>query len=219
MLRTYVVAAALVAAASGAFAQDQAVPRGERPRGDNPPVGTAVPRGEVRRQPGPQRVEPPIVHRAPPPPANRVYTSPRVTNNFYYYPRRYYPYGYGTFGLGYFYYDPFSWYPNSYGASAWYGAGGVYPYSGYFPGRASYNAAFDIGELRLQVSPRTAQVYVDGCYAGQVDDFDGIVQSLKLESGPYHVEVVEPGYETLEFDIRITPGQKINYRGVLRPRP
>jgi hypothetical protein len=36
--------------------------------------------------------------------------STRVYNNYYYYPRDHYPYGYGSYGLGYFYYDPYSWY-------------------------------------------------------------------------------------------------------------
>ena len=71
------------------------------------------------------------------------------------------------------------------------------------------------GELRLQVFPRNAQVFVDGYYAGIVDDYDGTFQGLKLEAGPYHIEVVAPGFEPLEFDVRILPGQKIEYRGDL----
>jgi hypothetical protein len=144
--------------------------------------------------------------------AGRYYVQPQVYNNYYYYPRRYYPYGYGAFGLGYFYYDPYTWYAPNYSA---YGAYGGYP--GYYPGRAY--SVFDVGELRLQVAPRHAQVYVDGYFAGEVDDYDGVLQAMKLESGPYHIEIVAPGFETLEFDVRITPGNKVNYRGALRPRP
>jgi hypothetical protein len=191
--------------------EQRAVPR-SRPRGDNPVIGTAVPRDEVRRQP------------VPPPPVARtdrdnrasgrnVYVGrPPVYNN-YYYPRRYYPYGYGAFGLGYFYYDPYTWYPSAYSAYGGYG----YGYPGYYPGRPV--SVFDVGELRLRVSPRHAQVFVDGYFAGEVDDYDGILQAMKLESGPYHIEIVAPGYETLEFDVRINPGQKINYRGDLRRLP
>jgi PEGA domain len=73
--------------------------------------------------------------------------------------------------------------------------------------------------LRLRVEPRHAEVYVDGYFAGHVDDFDGTFQALRLEEGPYRIEIVAPGYETLEFDIRIQPGRKITYRGELRPRP
>ena len=132
-------------------------------------------------------------------------------NNYYSYPRRYYPYGYGAFGLGYFYYDPYRWYPGYYGYGPGYGPG-YYPHFG-------SGFGFDIGELRLQVFPRNAQVFVDGYYAGTVDDYDGTFQALKLEAGPYQIRISAPGFEDLMFDVRINPGQKINYKGELRRRP
>jgi hypothetical protein len=58
---------------------------------------------------------------------------------------------------------------------------------------------------------------VDGYYAGVVDDFDGVFQALRLEEGPYRIEIVAPGYEPIDFDVRIQPGRKITYRGDLRP--
>ena len=97
-----------------------------------------------------------------------------------------------------------------YGGGGFYN--GVYRSSGRY-----YGSYFDVGQLRLRVSPRHAQVFIDGYYAGIVDDFDGVLQSMKMESGPYHIEIVAPGYEPLEFDVRITPGQKIDYRGDLIP--
>jgi hypothetical protein len=140
-----------------------------------------------------------------------VVPSPRIYNNYsYYYPyypyysRRYAPYGYGAFGLGYFNYDPYVW--PSHGWSAW----GYYGQQGY---------GYDIGELRLQVTPRQAEVFVDGYYAGVVDDYDGAFQALRLESGGYHIEIVAPGYDPLAFDVRISPGQKTTYRGDLQKRP
>jgi hypothetical protein len=42
---------------------------------------------------------------------------------------------------------------------------------------------------------------------------------LRLEDGTYRVEIVAPGYEPLEVDIRIQPGRKITYRGDLRRLP
>ena len=216
------------APAASADDQGRAVPRGGRPRGDNPPVGTAVPREQGRRDPGPvtrnggenrnDRDRNGGQYRGG---GRTIYAGPGVYNNYYDYPRRSYPYGYGAFGLGYFYYDPYAWYPDTYSAYGGYGYGGYgyggSGYPGYYPGRAY--SEFDTGYLRLRVSPRQAQVFVDGYFAGEVDDYDGIVQGLRLESGTYHIEIVAPGYETLEFDVRIIPGQKINYRGDLRPRP
>jgi hypothetical protein len=195
------VAVALVAAPCATVAQEQeAVPRessAEPETVSQPPERQAVPRGSRPQGDNPQTgtAVPRETRRTPPP----------VYNNYYYYPRRYYPYGHGAFGLGFFYYDPYTWYPrySPYPASPF-----RYPYS-----------VFDVGEVRLQVTPRHAQVYVDGYYAGTVDDYDGVLQSMKMESGPYHFEITAPGYETLAFDIRINPGQKITYRGDLRRLP
>jgi len=184
----------------------RAVPRGSRPQGDNPRTGTAVPR-TAPQGPPPAAERPSARNRGRTvgvrPPAVYNYYYP----NRYYYPRRAYPYGYNSFGFGYLYYDPYRSYPGyAYGPGYGYG-------SGYY-GRPF--SAFDIGELRLNVSPRHAQVFVDGYYAGTVDDYDGAFQALKLESGAYRIELVAPGYEPLTFDVRLTPGQKITYRGELR---
>jgi hypothetical protein len=198
----------------------QAVPRGSRPQGDNPRTGTAVPRNAPPIARAPDTSAPAVRDRAERRARDNerargtinrgtvVVNPPPVYNHYYYYPRRAYPYGYGAFGLGYFYYDPYRWYPGYYG----YAAPGDYPYLG-----SSFG--FDVGELRLQVFPRNAQVFVDGYYAGTVDDYDGMFQALKLESGPYQIRITAPGFEDLMFDVRINPGQKVNYKGDLRRRP
>lgn len=127
-----------------------------------------------------------------------------VTKNYYYYPHHHYPHGYGAFGIGYFYYDPYVWAPR------WY-------YNGYNYG---YGYGYPVGEIRFQVRPRDAEIYVDGYYAGLVDDFDGTFQSLRLEEGTYRIEIVAPGYETIAIDVQIQGGRTITYRAdmfVLRP--
>ena len=234
MLPVYLILAAMLATAPRADAQEaiertqeaepsrvdvaegaadapdrQAVPRGSRPRGDNPRTGTAVPRG-ARRQPAPDdrgRADRGRADRGRADAGRRtvIVRPPLVYGDFDYYRRRAYPNGFGAFGLGYYYYDPYRWSPGAY--PAWAGPG-------YHGNRWSYG--FDIGELRLQVSPRHAQVFVDGYYAGTVDDYDGAFQALKLESGPYAIRITAPGYDTLDFDVRINPGQKITYREELR---
>jgi hypothetical protein len=137
-----------------------------------------------------------------------IYIVPRG-RTYYYYPRYYYnPYtfGYGPAGRGHFYFDL---YYNSY---IW------HPYDAYRYGTyGSYG--YPVGELRLKVQPRDAQVFIDGSFAGRVDDFDGVFQSLRLEEGEYQVEIVLPGYEPLAFDVRIFPGEKTTYEGDLIPEP
>jgi PEGA domain-containing protein len=71
------------------------------------------------------------------------------------------------------------------------------------------------GSIRLNVEPRNGDVYVDGYYAGIVDDFDGHFQHLDLTAGPHHIEISAPGYETLVVDVTIQPHHKIEYRGAL----
>ena len=172
-------------ASSGGVATGVAVPRGSVPQRDDRWDGRWEDRDDRRRGRTTVYV-----------PRSRVY------NNYYYvYPRRYHPYGYGSFGLGYFYYDPYTW----------------YPYDRYDYRFSGYGYGYPTGEIRLQVRPRQAEVYVDGFYAGRVDEFDGFIQALRLEEGPYTIELVAPGYEPLVFDVRIQPGRKITYRGDMRP--
>jgi hypothetical protein len=137
-----------------------------------------------------------------------------VYSNPWNYSRYYNPWGYGSFGLGYFYYSPWSWYPS---AGYGYGYGGGYGYPGYPQHGGPYG--FDIGSVRLKVKPRDAEVWVDGYYAGVVDDFDGMFQALKLDRGPYKIEIRKSGFETLQFDVRVQPERTITFRGDMQPRP
>jgi len=114
----------------------------------------------------------------------------------------YYPWGYGGYGFGGYYggyYDP--WY---------YGGGYGYP--------AYYSTGYE-GSLRIKVKPRDAAVFVDGYFAGQVDEFDGVFQRLRVEPGPHRVEIRADGYEPLSFEVRIPPGGRVNYTGELRRVP
>jgi hypothetical protein len=114
--------------------------------------------------------------------------------------------GYGGIGLGggYWggYYDPWWDDPGYYGGGYGYG----------------YGYARDEGSLRIKVKPREADVYVDGYFAGEVDDYDGVFQRLRLEPGPHRIELREDGYEPLFFDVRIQPDRTVTYSGTLEKR-
>ena len=141
------------------------------------------------------------VERSPDPTSGGGGTTIVVTDRGYY-GGGFYPWGYGGLGLGGYsggLYDPW-----------WYGDA---PYSGSGDGYA-YE-----GSLKLKVTPRDASVYVDGYFAGRVDDFDGLFQSLRIESGPHRVEVREDGFEPLTFEVRIQPDRTVTYTGELRPLP
>ena len=108
-------------------------------------------------------------------------------------------------------YTPYVYRP-SIGIGAYYGAGGAYPYGytprGYFdpiPGQA-------YGGLRITGASRVAQVFADGYYVGIVNDFDGVFQHLNLEAGPHRIEIVDPGFPAITFDVMIQPGRTVTYR-------
>jgi hypothetical protein len=118
-------------------------------------------------------------------------------------PGGFYPWGYGGLGFGGFYggyFDP--WYDP-------YGYGGGYP--AVYP-----SSRDDDGAVRIKVKPREAAVYADGYFVGHVDDFDGALQKLRLDPGPHRIEIREPKYETLTFDVRIDTRQTITYRGEMK---
>jgi hypothetical protein len=136
-------------------------------------------------------------------------------------PIRYAPWSliYGSIGFSNFGYyggvgpSPFYYGYNGYGYS--YGPGIYSPYGGY----PTYQYPHVAGAVRLKIRPRDAQVFVDGHYAGLVDDFDGVLQSLKLEAGGHKIEVRMPGFEDLELDVHVQPGRTLTLEEFLRPRP
>jgi PEGA domain len=71
------------------------------------------------------------------------------------------------------------------------------------------------GGLRLQIRPASAAVYVDGRYAGRVNEFDGNSERLVLTPGSHSVIVRAPGYEPLEIETRTHAGETRIYRGTL----
>ena len=94
--------------------------------------------------------------------------------------------------VGGYYYDPF------FGPYPWWGPG-IYPYP-YYP-------AFDARAiLRVLATPKSAAVYVDGFYAGIVDDFDGFFQGLPLTPGGHEIVVYLPGYQTYRQRLYLAPG-------------
>ena len=120
--------------------------------------------------------------------------------------------GYGGLGL---LYNPF-WSPYGFGYSGYgYAPGPGLPYPGSGYGSDPFDRVGPTGGIRLNVEPRFADVYVDGYYAGIVDDFDGHFQHLDLVPGPHHIEITAPGFQPLQIDVTIQPHHRVEYRGTL----
>jgi hypothetical protein len=126
------------------------------------------------------------------------------------------------YGLGYAYYDPF-WYGGvGYGYPYYGGYGGYGGYyggggGGYYSSGGYSNTYRDAGSLRLKIKPREGQVFVDGYFVGEVDSFDGTFQKLTLDGGGHRVEIKAEGYEPLQFEVLITPGETVTYKGEMKP--
>ncbi len=112
---------------------------------------------------------------------------------------------------GYGYGGPYFYYPGFYySAFGWYG----YPWGpwgpwGPWPGYAYYDST---SSARIQGPPPEAEVYVDGYYAGNVDDFDGTFQRLHVPPGEHEVVIYLEGYRVANQNILFRPnaGYKIN---------
>jgi hypothetical protein len=95
-------------------------------------------------------------------------------------------------------YDPFY--------SPWFGAqwgGWGYPYP--YPPYGGYRFAAPDATLRLEVEPKTASVFVDGYFAGTVDDFDGVFQRLHVDPGEHDVVVYLEGFRSIHEKLYVGP--------------
>lgn len=99
------------------------------------------------------------------------------------------------------------------GWSQW-GRRPVYPPYGYY--RYGYPEELT-GSVRLQVTPRDAEVFVDGYHAGVVDEFDGIFQRLRLTPGGHDIEIYLDGYRTETRSIYVGPGADHRIRFTMTP--
>jgi PEGA domain-containing protein len=110
--------------------------------------------------------------------------------------------GRGPVFVGGYFYDPF------FGPYPWWGpAAFPYPYYPIYDDRA---------QVRLSVTPKEAAVYVDGYYAGIVDDFDGVLQSLPLPPGGHDLAIYLEGYQTVHQRLYLTPRKSFRVRYTMK---
>lgn len=84
----------------------------------------------------------------------------------------------------------------------------------------AYGPAFAPGSsLRIQAEPRETEVFVDGYFAGQVDDFDGFFQRLQLEPGEHEVTLYLAGHRTERQSVYLQPGRTFRIRHTMAPLP
>jgi hypothetical protein len=113
----------------------------------------------------------------------------------------------------------------SLGFGLWIGFPTAYPYYSYGYANPAYGyplSTFGLatgaayGGISFEVDPYDAAIYIDGNYAGVVNDFGPNAQPLTLRAGTHRVEIQASGYEPIVFDVNVIPGQVIPYRGAMR---
>lgn len=150
-----------------------------------------------------------------------------------------YPFYYGYYGYPYPYYPYDGYYDGYYGYPPYYPPTYSYPIpnssayppadyppptapqSGYYesdspqgsvmaqPGSASGGVSFDL-------TPSTAEVYIDNKYVGRVSDLGPTTQPMGLTPGRHHIEVRASGYQTISIDADVVAGQVIPYQGAMQ---
>ena len=106
------------------------------------------------------------------------------------------------FGYSPFYYD--TWLPYRGG---WYGPPPLY-------GQRYYD---DSAALRLQVSPKNAEVFIDGYFAGTVDQFDGTFQRLRVEPGQHELVIWADGFRAFRQRLYLQPVTTFTVKATLEP--
>jgi len=101
-----------------------------------------------------------------------------------------------------------------------YPQGGSYPSQNYPSGNNSMQAqprqVSSSSGVSFEISPSAAAVFVDGTYAGTVDQFGPQSEPLRLTPGRHRIELRASGMQPMAFDATVTPGQVIPYRGALQ---
>jgi hypothetical protein len=63
-------------------------------------------------------------------------------------------------------------------------------------------------EIKLDVKPNRAAVFVDGVFVGHIAEFTGVGKALLVAPGKHKIKISLPGYHTFETDIDLMANQK-----------
>src|SRR5207244_364696 len=72
-------------------------------------------------------------------------------------------------------------------------------------------------QLKLQVIPDRAAVFVDDGFVGTVHEFSGVGRGMLASPGKHGVKIALPGYQAFETGVNLLPRQKITIKTNLIP--
>jgi len=64
-------------------------------------------------------------------------------------------------------------------------------------------------EVKIAATPSRAAVFVDGQYAGHVDEFDGVGKAMLLTPGQHRLHIALPGYLPFDTMVDLRSQQKL----------
>lgn len=88
-----------------------------------------------------------------------------------------------------------------------------------YPGYPAYRYGAPESDLRINVKPNDASVYVDGYFAGKVEEFDGAFQRLHVAPGEHEIVIYLPGHRSLRQRLYLSPNSTRKIEGALEPLP
>jgi hypothetical protein len=72
-------------------------------------------------------------------------------------------------------------------------------------------------EVKLKVTPERAAVFVDGNFAGYVQQFSGMGRGMLVSPGAHHIKIALAGYQEFDTDVNLLPKQKVTIKTDLAP--
>ena len=114
-------------------------------------------------------------------------------------------YGYPIYPRSPYFYDPF-----------WFGFYD-YQFRRYPPYPPYMGTTTPSADLRIQVTPKQAEVYVDGYLVGTVDDFDGIFQRLHVPLGSTRSRSMRQGYRSITQRMLFRPFESYTIKDTMQP--
>src|SRR5580704_1440266 len=72
-------------------------------------------------------------------------------------------------------------------------------------------------EIKLDVTPSEAGVFLDGAFAGSAREFGGVGRAMLVNPGKHQVKLVMPGYQDFVTQVELAPKQKFTIATKLVP--
>jgi hypothetical protein len=72
-------------------------------------------------------------------------------------------------------------------------------------------------QIKLNVTPQRAAVFVDDAFAGSVSEFMGVGHGMLVSPGKHRIKIALPGYQAFDTEVSLLPKQKITIKTDLIP--